>query len=351
MADGLGFFRRAFIGSVAAIGTSALTPRAGSAQSSVAPAARRGLIDFHHHFDAPPSVSGRGGGANQRWSREGTVEEMDRAGVGVGMANLTSAGSAPPDVERGRKWARDLNEFGAKVVADHRGRFGLLAALPMMDVDGALKEIEYALDTLKADGFGIGTSYDGLWLGDAKFKPIWNELDRRNGIVYVHPNDDRCCTTSTMTYEANGISSAWLEWPVNTARTIMSVMVNGITRDYQGVRFIFSHGGGVAPLLIHRISQFEGWTGMGPDRLRTYFPNGIEAEFRQLYFEGAQAFSPVNLDALMKLVPASHILFGTDYNRFPLDHSARLLAGLTLPADVRRGIEWSNAVALFPRLA
>ena len=97
--------------------------------------------------------------------------------------------------------------------------------------------------------------------------------------------------------------------------------------------------------------QFEGWTGMGPERLKTFFPRGIETEFQTFYFEGAQAFSPVNLEALMKLVPASHILFGTDYNRFPLAHGAKLLAGLTLENSVRRGIERDNAIKLFPRLA
>jgi predicted TIM-barrel fold metal-dependent hydrolase len=75
------------------------------------------------------------------------------------------------------------------------------------------------------------------------------------------------------------------------------------------------------------------------------------AGFRTLYFEGAQAFSPLNLEALLKLVPASHILLGTDYNRFPLTHRAKRLADLTLPNDVRRGIERDNAIKLFPRLA
>jgi len=346
MSDESGFSRRAFIGSVAAAGA-ALAPAAGLAQRVATPG--RGLIDFHHHFDPPSAVTGRQGG-NQRWTATGTVEEMESSGVGVGMANLTASGTQPG--ETGRTYARKLNDWGAKTVSDYTGKFGLFAALPMLDVDGALKEVEYAYDSLKVDGVGIGTSYEGIWLGDAKYKPLWSELDRRKGIVYVHPNDDQCCTTRTMSYEAgNGLGSAWLEWPVNTARTIMSLMVNGVPRDYPGVRFIFSHGGGVAPLLIHRIAQFEGWTGMGPDKLRGYFPRGIEAEFRTFYFEGAQAFSPVNLEALLKLVPASHILFGTDYNRFPLAHSAKLLAGLTLANGVRRGIERDHAVTLFPRLA
>ena len=351
MTDGSALSRRAFIGSVTAAGVGALAPAAGGAQRAAGSSASRGLIDFHHHFDPPAAVTGRQGGGNQRWTAAGTVEEMEKAAVGVGMANLTASGTAPAG-EAGRKWARSLNDWAARTAGDYRGRFGLFATLPMLDIDGALQEVEYAYETLKADGIGIGTSYEGLWLGDAKFKPLWSELHRRNAIVYVHPNDDQCCTTRTMTYESgNGLGSAWLEWPVNTARAIMSLMVNGVTREYSGVRFILSHGGGVAPLLIHRIAQFDGWTGMGPDKLRGYFPRGIEAEFRTLYFEGAQAFSPVNLEALMKLVPASHILFGTDYNRFPLTHSAKLLADLELPNVVRSGIERDNAIELFPRLA
>ena len=227
MAEGSGFSRRAFIGSVTAAGAAALAPAAGLAQRPAA--SRGGLIDFHHHFDPPPAVTGRQGG-NQRWTAPGTVEDMEKAGVGIGMANLTASGTQAG--EAGRTYARTLNDWGAKTVGDYKGKFGLFAALPMLDVDGALKEVEYAYDTLKVDGVGIGTSYEGAWLGDAKFKPLWSELNRRNGIVYVHPNDDQCCTTRTMSYESgNGLSSAWLEWPVNTARTIMSLMVNGVSRD------------------------------------------------------------------------------------------------------------------------
>ena len=348
MTDDSGFSRRAFIGTVAAAGASALAPAAGLAQRA-ASTPGKGLVDFHHHFDPPAAITGRQGG-NQRWTVEGTLDEMGTSGVGIGMANLTASGVQPG--EAGRAYARKLNDWGTQVVGDHKGKFGLFAALPMLDVDGALQEVEYAYDTLRVDGVGIGTSYEGAWLGDAKFKPLWSELNRRNGIVYVHPNDDQCCTTRTMSYEnGTGLSSAWLEWPVNTARTILSLMVSGVSREFPGVRFIFSHGGGVAPMIIHRIAQFEGWTGMGPDKLKGFFPRGIEAEFRTFYFEGAQAFSPVNLDALMKLVPASHIVFGTDYNRFPLAHDVKMLAGLKLDNGVRRGIERDNALKLFPRLA
>jgi 6-methylsalicylate decarboxylase len=300
--------------------------------------ARRGLIDVHHHIGPPPGT-GRGGA--EGWTPEKAVTEMDRNGVAAGIGFLGPVQTAAA--------ARQLNDFGAQLGRDYPGRFGLFAALPMADVDSSLKEIEYAFDVLKADGFGITTQYGDLWLGDPRFRPIWEELNRRNAVVYIHPSDAPCCTPATLTYEKQGISGPWIEWPMNTARTILSLMTNGVTMQFANIKFIFSHGGGVMPLLIHRIAGFDDWPAVGPERLKALFPNGIEAEFRKLYFEGAQAYSPVNMEALMKLVPASHILFGTDYDRFPIAHSIRLFNSLKLSEPVRRQIERGNAETLLPR--
>ena len=219
----------------------------------------------------------------------------------------------------------------------------------MHDIDGTLKEIEYAGDVLKSDGFGISTSYGNLWLGDPQFRPIFEELNRRGAIVYVHPNDAPCCTPATLTYETNGISGPWIEWPMNTARTILSILVAGHTRTFSHVRFIFSHSGGVMPLLISRIQGFTDWDAVGAAKLKQIFPDGMAAEFAKLYFEGAQGFDSPNFEAIAKYVPMSHLLFGTDYNRFPIAHTVRIFDQLKLPARVKSQIERGNAENLMPR--
>jgi predicted TIM-barrel fold metal-dependent hydrolase len=224
--------------SLAALGAGALLPvRSGLAQGS----GSKGKIDVHHHVGPPPGVAGAAGPA---WSPEIAVDEMDRNGVATGIG---FPGPIPvsADLERGRKQARENNEYAARIGRDHPGRFGLFAALPMHDVEGTLKEIEHALDVLRADGFGISTSYGDMWLGDPQLRPIFEEMNRRRAVVYVHPNDAPCCTPATLTYEKQGISGPWIEWPMNTARTILSLMANGNTRRFPSVRFIFSHGGGV----------------------------------------------------------------------------------------------------------
>ena len=330
---------------LAAAGAGALLSSPGS-QAATANAVK-GMIDVHRHIGPPPN-SGRGAGGGTPWTPEIAVEEMDRNGIATGIG-FPGPIAISTDLERGRRQAREYNEYGTQIGKDHRGRFGLFAALPMHDVDGSLKEIEYALDTLKADGFGISTSYGEMWLGDAKLRPMFEEMNRRKAVVFVHPNDAPCCTPSTLTYETRPMSGAWIEWPMNTARTILSLMVNGNLRQLPDVRFIFCHAGGVMPLLISRLAGFTDWPAIGPEKLHEMFPNGIEAEFRTLYFEGAQGYAPENMQALMKLVPASHILFGTDYNRFPISHSVRRFNDLKLPATIRRAIGRENATALLPR--
>jgi 6-methylsalicylate decarboxylase len=313
--------------------------------------AKKGKIDVHHHVGPPPGMS-TGGAGGPAWSPAIAIEEMDRNGVATGIGfpgPIPFSGNGSADLERGRKLARVSNEYAAQLGRDHPGRFGLFAALPMHDVEGTLQEIEYARNVLQADGFGISTSYGEMWLGDPKLRPIFEELNRRGAVVYVHPNDAVCCTPATMTYEKNGISGAWIEWPMNTARTILSVMVAGYTRDLPDVRFIFSHAGGVMPLLISRIQGFTDWAAIGPEKLRQMFPEGIGAEFRKFYFEGAQGFDAPNFDAIRKLAPDSHLLFGTDYNRFPIAHTVRIFENLKLPAKMRYAIERGNAENLLPR--
>src|SRR5205823_12202954 len=66
-------------------------------------------------------------------------------------------------------------------------RFGHFASLPLPDVDGALAELARALDELGSDGVAIETNANGVYLGDARYQPLWAELDRRAAAVFVHP--------------------------------------------------------------------------------------------------------------------------------------------------------------------
>jgi predicted TIM-barrel fold metal-dependent hydrolase len=333
------------LGSMAALGAGMLwSAHASSAEPSTTLAAKKGRIDFHYHIGSRMPNP-------QKWTVEGAIEDQDRNDVAAGICSAAGSGGFTGPItnpERPRQ-AREWNDYAAQLGRDHRGRFGLFATLPLPNIDATLKEMEYSLDVLHADGFGILTSYGDMWLGDSKLRPAFEEMNRRKAVVFVHTTDAPCCIPSTLTYETPPMNGSWLEWPMNTARAIWSLMVNGTFRELPDIRFIFAHGGGVMPLLINRLEGFADWDSVGPEKLKALVPDGIENEFRKCYFEIAQAFTPVNMDALMKLVPSSHILFGTDTPIFPIGHTAKGFDSLKLPAKIKRAIDRENAEALLPR--
>ena len=329
--------RRSFLAGALAGAATGVLP--GFAAPAV-PALR--FIDIHHHFE--PTGKNKDG---DPWTFQMSLDQLDCNHVAAAIAYAGPI--MDTDSQAARKKARETNEFSTRLCLDHPGRFGLFASLPMNDVEGSLAEIAYALDVLKADGFGIATEYGAAWLGDPKFELIFQELNRRRAVVYVHPAEAPCCTPATLSYEQPPLATAWMEFPVNTARTILSLWGAQTTRRMPDIRFIFCHGGGVMPMLLGRIAGFDDWRAVGPERLKRMFPDGIYAEFAKLYFDCAQAFAPEAFDLLRKVVPATHLLFGSDFSYFPVAHSAELFGKLQMPPSLRAQIASTNAVALLPR--
>ncbi len=314
------------------------------ATSTIAPSNPRVSIDVHHHFN-PTSKDNEG----NPWSIRMAVDEMDQNAVATAIASLgpvNDAGSA----ERPKR-VRDFNEWGAKACLDHPGRFGLFASLPLPDIDLSLEEIAYAYDVLHVDGIGMSTSEGDTWLGDERNAPVFAELDRRQAVVFVHPTSTSRCGALSHAYGGGLVSSPWIEFPTNTARAILSLLAHGATHKYPNIRFIFCHGGGVLPALLGRFAGFTGWRTVGREGLADLFPDGVYAEVAKFYFDCAQAYAPEMIDLLLKIIPRSHLLFGSDFSYFPIAHSVEEFAALHLDEGLAHAIGGENASALFPRFA
>jgi predicted TIM-barrel fold metal-dependent hydrolase len=337
--------------SLAALGAaSALPAPAVWAQGSPAPvaAAPPHRIDVHHHFfpqfllEAWQKAGTRNPAVVQNWKLDATLEQMDRGGVATAILSLPGALNFPDlSAEQSRRLARLINEYVIEAMKDHPGRFGLFAFLPMPDVDGSLKEIEYALDTLKADGIGLYTSYGDKWLGHADFKPVMEELNRRKAIVYVHPLSPLCCG-SLIPY----VPASYVEFTQDTNRAVMSLLVSGTFTRTRDIRWIFSHGGGAVPLLAGRVTSLSKVIKSNADQL----PDGINFELKRLYFETANAAYAPNMAALLAFVPVAQVLFGTDYPFVRVTENVSDLNKIGLAAADLKAIERDNAVRLIARL-
>lgn len=275
------------------------------------------------------------------WSPQKSLEDMDKGGVATAIASVTNPGIWFGDAKQSRRLARAFNEFAARLAADHPGRFGVFAALPLPDAEGSLAEIEYALDTLKADGIGLMTNYGDRWLGDPAFEAVMAELNRRKAVVYTHPVAANCCADLLP-----DIRDAVIEFATDTTRAIARILFSGTAAKYPDIRWIFSHAGGTAPFLAERLLRVPVVT----KELAARVPNGVIHELRKFHYDLAQAAHPFALASLTRLVSTSQMLFGTDFPfRTAADHVQGLIEYGFGEADLR-AIDRDNALRLMPGL-
>lgn len=304
------------------------------------------FIDVHHHIYPPKfmaeNVQHKIDGANIGWMPRYSLDQMDQSGVATAIGSITNPGVWFGDNEEGRKNARECNEYGAKLAQDYPGRFGMFAAVPLPDTEGSLREIEYAFDTLKLDGVGLLTSYDnGKLLGNVQFAPVFDELNRRKAVVFVHPTIT-CCANMNQR-----VGTLQIEFPTDTARTITDVIYSGTLARCPDIRFIFSHGGGTVMMLISRLAG----NGLKPGDRARLIPNGFGAELKKLYYDVASvAVNPAAMAALFKAIPISQIVFGSDLPFWKIDTIASATNEFDLPQSDLRAIQRENALRLFPRL-
>jgi 6-methylsalicylate decarboxylase len=319
-----------------------------SAAAQAAQAAKPYRIDVHHHLSPPTYIAASnarnfGDALMKSWTPEKSLQDMDRAGIEVAMLSVTTPALNFTSGEAARKLARECNDYAAKLIADHPGRFGSFAVIPLTDIDGSLREIAYALDTLKADGIGLMTSYGDKWLGDPLFLPVMEELNRRKAIVYTHPTSADCCVNLIRTEQP-----VMIEFGTDTTRTIADIIFSGNARKFRDIRWIFSHAGGTMPFLIERFVRNP----LLVPSAKATVPEGTLAELKRFYYDTAQSANKAAMSALSAIVPTSQILFGTDFPyRTGIDHVKGLReAGVFTEAEIM-DIERDNALRLVPRLA
>lgn len=302
-------------------------------------------IDVHYHYMPPrwlsePEVDKTLASSVRpiadAWSPRVALDEMDRNEVRSVVTSLTSPGIWFGDVAQSQRLARSCNEYGASLSADHPGRFYSLTALPLPDVDAALSEVAFGFDHLGAVGVTVFTSYEGRWVADPHFAPLWEELDRRHAVVFVHP------TTPTEAPRLPGIAPLLWEFPSDTGRVMLQWVTSGAAERYPHVKLIFSHAGSAFLAGLGRLKI------LAATRPELALPDDLGDRVAKFYFELSSSTDSVTLGVLAGHAEPSHVLLGTDSPFIgPMGATIDQLARQDLSPDVRAGIEHVNAEALF----
>ncbi len=302
-------------------------------------------IDVHHHVTPPSLVgekirAGAGGGPTYGWSIEKTLDDMEKGGVRAAIISLPHPVGVWPDPTNTRGLTREWNDYVARLGRDYPGRFGQFAMLPILDIEGSLREIEYAYDVLEADGINLMTNSGDKWLGDPYYDPIFAELDRRHAVVYTHPDAPNC--TKGVLPE---IRDSVIEFGTDTTRAIARLLFSGAAARFRNIRWIFSHAGGTAPFLAERLVRYAATEKGMAERV----PDGVIAYLQRFHYDTAQAAHPWALASLMRLINVTQLLFGTDFPWRTAMETAGGLRDFGFSDKELQAIESGNAARLLPR--
>src|SRR5262245_4811264 len=285
-----------------------------------------------------------GGLAPHRWSTEASLSFMDEAGIDVAVVSVSTPGVHVGDHARAAALARRCNEFAATLVQAKPDRFASFACLPLPAIDASLEELAYAMDVLKLDGCVLFTNANGVYLGDAVLEPVFDELERRQVVVFVHPNPSPDAAGHSL-----GLPDNLIDFPADTNRVVAQMHYTGRFARTPRVQYIFSHAGGSIPYLAARFAIIDEM-----DFIPGAEQRGTAADmFRRMYWDTGLAASDPVLRMLRDVAGITQVLYGTDfpYQRQDLaSRSKQVVQRAALDDGERIDILGGNASRLFPRL-
>jgi len=309
-------------------------------------------VDVHHHilpdffYRATNETHNPVGGiAPAPWTKESMLSYMDDARTNVAVTCISTPGVHMGDDKAARDLARRVNEFGAGLIKERPDRFGGFAALPLPDVDGSLRELEYALDTLKLDGVVLFSNARGIYLGDRRFRPLFDELERRKAVVFVHPTASPDPSAHSL-----GLPDSLIDFTADTTRAVAQLHYGNTFARTPNVKYIFSHAGGTIPYLATRFGIVDEMNVIPGAEER-----GTAADtLRRLYWDTALSWRPPILRMLRTEIGLNQVLFGSDYPYLRRDLAvgcrSAVEASPELNKDEARAVLSGNALRLFPRL-
>jgi len=267
----------------------------------------QGVIDVHSHIITPEFVSslesdGRmmdEGFPLPKYDVESHLKWMDEAGVQTSVLTLAAPQPTSADV------VRQTNEAAARIKKEYPDRFKFCAALSLPDVNAAIREAIYALDTLKADGIKLATNVGGQYLGTPELDTLFSVLNERRAVIILHPHRPEPVNRQVM----QQTPLAMQEYLSETTRAVSNMISRNILARYNHIKVIVPHCGAYLPLAIPRMKSLT------PVMQANKMMGEIdwETNLRALYYDLAGAHSPEVIRMILTITTPDHLLYGSDY--------------------------------------
>lgn len=239
------------------------------------------------------------------WSETDHLMAMNTIGIASSVITMPAPHPYFGDIEETKGIIRQLNEKAALLKEQYRARFLFCASLPLPDVDAAIKEAIYALDSIGANGVKLATNVYGQYLGDPVLDPLMEVLNERHALIILHPHKPTPYTDELM----KGVPLAMSEYLSETTRAVANMITHNVLSRYPNLRVIVPHCGSYLPLAIPRMKAIY------PAVQNAGLVGDIdwEEQLSRLYYDLAGNPSPEIIKAMLTITDISHILYGSDY--------------------------------------
>lgn len=245
------------------------------------------------------------------WSVKAHLAFMEEAGIDCSVLTMPSPQPYFGNTEESARIIRSVNREAARAKASHPGKFLFCASLPLPDMDRSIAEAIYALDTLQADGIKLATNVRGLYLGDSKLDPLMEVLNARGTVVIIHPHVPAQRPENIFT----GGRIFVYEYPAETTRAVLNMIVNNVMVRYPNIRFIVPHSGSFLPIALPRFRAAL------PLLVSKGLANKVDVEknLANLYYDLAGGPTAEILEMLLSITTPDHIMYGSDFGFVPND--------------------------------
>ena len=284
------------------------------------------VIDFHVHalestvfksstnktvftgFGANPVTEPRPGAKalmDRMFHPELIIEDMNARGIDMSVVTSSTVlqGTSWADAEMDLSLCQRCNDQAAEWAVTYPKRLVGSMVLPLQDIERSLKELRRANDQLGLRVINVSSSYQGIYLGDARYNPFWDEAAAKDLTVWVHPE---------------GVEDPWFQnfglWnslgqSIEETKCMASLIYNGVMARYQNLKVVMAHGGGYFPHYLGRIDR----NAVNRPETVKHLGGKSPRDFLSHFYYDTCVYDPRVLQVLIALVGTDRLVMGSDY--------------------------------------
>lgn len=230
------------------------------------------------------------------------IADMDAQGVHVQAMSLTAPMVYWADDDLSERLARAWNDGASEAHRRYPDRLYGLMALPMLNTDRALRELERARGLPGIRGVYLGTNIAGKDLSDPRFLPVFEAAERLRLPVFLHPLNTVGGERLQPWYLSNLIGN-----PVDTAIAAAHLIMGGVLDRCPTLEVNLPHAGGVLPILTGR------WDRGAAQRPELRHLAHLPSDYRRRFTYDTVAHSAAVMRFVIAQAGPDRVTLGDDY--------------------------------------